>query len=80
MSLKKGFRPWAVGTARGVAEVAVLAALAALVQNLTTADVPASVESWVPFVLISVRSVEGWIDDRIDPTRNRALLKGGKAQ
>lgn len=80
MSSTKGFRPWFVGTARGLVSAVALLVLAGITQAVSSADVPDDVVVWVPIIVAVVRSAEGWVDDRKDPTPQAKRLGGGPAQ
>lgn len=75
---KGGIPPAVVAAARGMLEVALLAALGAVVLYVTDLDLP---EQWrwiVPALLLFVRTVEGVVD-QIDPMKVRANELHGKA-
>ncbi len=69
-------RPWLIGTARGILEALVLLACFLAIQALGAADVPDSLTAWAPIIIAAVRSLEGFADDRIDPTVRRGPLRG----
>ena len=69
-------RPWFIGTARGIAEGAALFVLFALSAAVSGPDVPDAVASWAPIIFAVVRSAEGFVDDRIDPTVRRGPFRG----
>lgn len=67
--------PALVATLRGLLEAAVLAVLGAVV--VAVGDVTTgALAPWAPVALLALRQVEGFIDQRIDPTVQRGLGGG----
>lgn len=73
----KKYTPLMVGIARGVLEAVVLAAITAVIASITELGGEAL---WVSPVIAVIRSIEGAVDNSIDPTKERRLLGGGKAR
>ena len=67
-------RPIAVALARAILEAAVLAAIVAVYVWLSTADLGDSWTHWTPLALLGLRTVEGWADEQIDPSKARGTL------
>ncbi len=74
------YRPAIVGLVRAILVAAAAAALAVVIQFLEVADLPAELETWVPVGLLVLRTLEGLVDDRRDPTPQAGLLGGRAAQ
>jgi hypothetical protein len=68
----KGFPPAVVGVVRGVVEAAVLGGIGALITALGGLSGQAAV--YAPIAIVILRSLEGAIDHKIDPTQTRTLL------
>lgn len=69
-------KPAVVGFLRGVLEGVLIAALGVLVAAVSELDFG----EWnivLPVVLLGARTVEGIIDHKVDPTRQRGRLGGG---
>lgn len=74
-----GTKPAVVGFLRGVIEGVLIAALGVVVAAVTALDLG----EWnvvLPVVVTLARTVEGWIDQRVDPTKQRGLLGGRPAE
>lgn len=68
----KGYSPMVVGIVRGVVEAAVLAGIGALIVAL--GDVDGVVAIYAPIGIALLRSLEGLVDHKIDPSKQRTLL------
>jgi hypothetical protein len=68
----KGFSPALVGIVRGVVEAAVLAAITAIIAALSGLNGEAAV--YAPIAVALLRSLEGFVDHKIDPTQQRTLF------
>lgn len=74
-----GTKPAVVGFLRGVIEGVLIAALGVVVAAVTALDLG----EWnvvLPVVVTLARTVEGWIDQHVDPTEQRGLLGGRPAE
>lgn len=67
--------PAVVGLVRGLIEAAILAALVG-VANALDADLPGELAAYGAAAIAILRTVEGAIDAKIDPTRQRGVLSG----
>lgn len=77
---KNGWKPWAVGIARSLLLAVVAFTVPTAIDMLTTSDhTPAGVATWVPVILVVLRSIEGVVDTKIAAgERQASLLKGGR--
>lgn len=66
-------RPTVVALVRGILEAAALAAVFALYQGVAGGDLPLSAEL-TPLALLGLRTLEGVLDSRIDPSKERGKL------
>lgn len=73
-----GVRPWLVGLARGLAHALALAAVVFAIGVLSGPDLPDGLQVWAPAIILALRSIEGGLDDRRDPSRQAGLIKGGR--
>lgn len=71
------WRPRVVGLVRAVLLAAAAAVLATVIDAVEVADLPAEIRVWAPVFLLVLRTLEGEVDDRRDPTPQAGLL-GGK--
>ena len=67
--------PTVVGAARGALEAAAIAAVGVAVVALGEVEA-AELVPFVPAALLALRTIEGIIDDNIDPTKQRGVLGG----
>lgn len=81
MNTSQGYRPWLVGTVRGIATAVVATVLALVVQEVGATDVPDDVQQWAPIIIVCVRSIEGWLDDKGgNQPRQQKRLGGGPVE
>lgn len=64
-------RPLTIGAARGVLEALVLGAIAGVVAWVGNVDL-GEWAVFAPGILFLLRTLEGWVDDRVDPSTDRA--------
>lgn len=72
-------RPRVVGFLRGVTEGAAIGAIGVVAALLTELDLG----QWniaLPVIMLGARTLEGFVDDRIDPTVQRGRLGGTPAE
>ena len=70
-----GVSPAVVGFVRGLIEAAVLAAVVGL-SNALGADLPTELAAYGAAGMALLRTVEGVLDAKIDPSRQRGVLGG----
>jgi hypothetical protein len=71
-----GISPWLVAFLRGAAEAALLAVVAVAITALSEVTA-GDLAPYAPFAVLLLRQAEGVIDQKVDPTKQRAL--GGTA-
>jgi hypothetical protein len=74
--MANGISPWMVALFRGVLEAALLAAVAVVITAVSAVD-GGDLAPYAPFAVIVLRQLEGVIDQRVDPTKQR--VTGGTA-
>lgn len=70
MTVKSGLPPAVVAGLRGLVEAMILAAVGWLTVEVSAVDV-GQLAPFAPVALLALRQLEGLIDQRIDPTRQR---------
>lgn len=71
-------KPAAVGLRRGSLEALASAVLIAVAHWLGDVDL-GSAGPWLPVLILAIRTAEGLLDQRADPTPQRGHLGGGPA-
>lgn len=71
-----GVSPAVVGFVRGLIEAAILAAIVG-VANALDADLPSELAPYGAALVALLRTIEGVVDARLDPSRQRGVLGGG---
>lgn len=76
---KTGFKPAVVGALRGAIEAGVVAAIGFLAATVNAFEAPDQWKWVIPGVIFGLRTAEGFVDQKIDPSVQRGKLGGGPA-